>query len=205
MTRTRSLTFANVTSALALAVALGGTSYAATQLPKNSVGTAQIQNGAVSTPKLHDNAVTGSKIKNGSVGVADIAAQALPPGTISIENEYPFVSFKQIEILTLRNLQFTVQCQALSGSPADATLKITSTKGEPLTINAVRLISGQSQVIAGQSDDVLQVYNFAGQPSSGFIGRVRSGFGPWVSLNIGIAIREAAKPCLFLVAATPEN
>jgi hypothetical protein len=37
---------------LALLVALGGTSYAATQLPKNSVGTAQIKPKAVSEPKL---------------------------------------------------------------------------------------------------------------------------------------------------------
>ena len=37
---------------LALLVALGGTSYAAVQLPKNSVGTAQIKPKAVSEPKL---------------------------------------------------------------------------------------------------------------------------------------------------------
>jgi len=37
---------------LALFVALGGTSYAATQLPSNSVGTAQIRAGAVTPAKL---------------------------------------------------------------------------------------------------------------------------------------------------------
>ena len=34
-----------VVSLIALAVALGGTGYAVTQLPKNSVGTKQIKNG----------------------------------------------------------------------------------------------------------------------------------------------------------------
>ena len=37
---------------LALLIALGGTSYAATQLPKASVGTTQLKAGAVTTPKL---------------------------------------------------------------------------------------------------------------------------------------------------------
>lgn len=37
---------------IALVVAVSGTSYAVSRLPKNSVGSAQIKNGAVSTPKL---------------------------------------------------------------------------------------------------------------------------------------------------------
>lgn len=37
------LTYANVTATLALFVALGGTGYAATQLPRNSVGKAQLR------------------------------------------------------------------------------------------------------------------------------------------------------------------
>jgi hypothetical protein len=37
---------------LALFVALGGTSYAAAKLPRNSVGTAQIRSGAVTQRKL---------------------------------------------------------------------------------------------------------------------------------------------------------
>src|SRR3954451_18513690 len=46
---------------LALFVALGGTSYAAASLPRNSVGTAQIQN----------QAVTGAKVRNGSLTAGD--------------------------------------------------------------------------------------------------------------------------------------
>jgi hypothetical protein len=47
-----------VVSAVALFVALGGVGYAATQLPPNSVGTAQLQNASV----------TNWKILNGVVG-----------------------------------------------------------------------------------------------------------------------------------------
>jgi hypothetical protein len=41
-----------VIAMVALIVAVGGTSYAVTKLPKNSVGTAQLKNGAVTTAKV---------------------------------------------------------------------------------------------------------------------------------------------------------
>jgi len=59
------LTYANVVASLALFTALGGVSYAATTLPKNSVGAGQIQAEAVRTGKLADDAVTGSKLAQG--------------------------------------------------------------------------------------------------------------------------------------------
>jgi hypothetical protein len=46
------LTFANVLACLALFVALGGASYAAMRLPKNSVGSKQLKAGAVTPIKL---------------------------------------------------------------------------------------------------------------------------------------------------------
>jgi len=47
---------------IALFVALGGTTYAATGLPKNSVGTKQLKKNAVTAPKIKNGAVTASKI-----------------------------------------------------------------------------------------------------------------------------------------------
>ena len=46
------LTYANVVASLALFLAIGGVGYAATQLPKNSVGTKQLKNGAVTGKKI---------------------------------------------------------------------------------------------------------------------------------------------------------
>ncbi len=65
-----------VISVIALFVALGGTSYAAISLPKNSVGTKQLKNNAVSTKKIKNGAVTAAKINTkglvvGSANVAD--------------------------------------------------------------------------------------------------------------------------------------
>ena len=48
------LTFANVTAMIALFIALGGTSYAALTLPRNSVGAAQLRAGSVRSSEVRD-------------------------------------------------------------------------------------------------------------------------------------------------------
>ena len=65
---------------LALFVALGGSSYAAVQLSKNSVRSKHIKNGQVKRADLRKNAVNGAKVKDGSLQAADFAAGQLPGG-----------------------------------------------------------------------------------------------------------------------------
>ncbi len=60
-------TFANVVACLALFVALGSGAYAATQLPKNSVGPRQLRKNAVNQKKIRKNAVSTAKIVNQAV------------------------------------------------------------------------------------------------------------------------------------------
>jgi hypothetical protein len=67
------LTYANITATLALFIALGGTSYAALTLPKNSVGSKQIRKRAVGSSELHTNAVTSRSIKNRTLRTSDLA------------------------------------------------------------------------------------------------------------------------------------
>ncbi|MEP7225276.1 MAG: hypothetical protein ABI783_09995 [Actinomycetota bacterium] len=72
---------AMVVACAALAVALGGTSYATVlQVPRSSVGTAQLKTGAVTTKKLASNAVTAAKVRNGSLLKADFGPGQLPAG-----------------------------------------------------------------------------------------------------------------------------
>jgi hypothetical protein len=66
------LTFANVASGLALFVALGGTSYAAINLPANSVGSDQIRTGAVGSGEIRTDAVRGWEIRRGAVGQSEV-------------------------------------------------------------------------------------------------------------------------------------
>jgi hypothetical protein len=80
----------NTIALLALFIALGGTTYAATALPANSVGTKQLKKNAVTAPKIKKsavtnakiaaNAVTGAKVKNDSITGADVLESSL--GTV---------------------------------------------------------------------------------------------------------------------------
>jgi len=56
-----------VVSLIALAVALGGTGYAITQLPRNSVGTAQIKKNAVTGAKVRPRTLDASKFRKGTL------------------------------------------------------------------------------------------------------------------------------------------
>ena len=60
------LSYANLTASLALFIALGGTSYAAITLPRNSVGPKQ----------LRANAVRSAEIRNSTIRVKDINRRA---------------------------------------------------------------------------------------------------------------------------------
>jgi hypothetical protein len=64
------LSYGNVMSSIALFLAVGGVSFAATTLPRNSVGTAQLRSGAVN----------GAKVTDRSLRAADFARGQLVPG-----------------------------------------------------------------------------------------------------------------------------
>jgi hypothetical protein len=70
-----------VIACIALGVALGGTGYATVlQVPRNSVGPAQLKASAVTNAKLASNAVTSAKVRNRSLLRADFAVGQLPAG-----------------------------------------------------------------------------------------------------------------------------
>jgi hypothetical protein len=76
------MSFANVTSTLALFLALGGTSYAAATLPSNSVGKAQIKTNAVGKSEAAANSVGTSELRNSGVAAADIKSGAVGPSEV---------------------------------------------------------------------------------------------------------------------------
>jgi hypothetical protein len=70
----------NTVGYLALMIALGGTSYAAAELPRNSVGSDQIRAHAVGPSELRPGAVRSSTIKDGELRLRDFRAGELPAG-----------------------------------------------------------------------------------------------------------------------------
>ena len=74
------LSFANFVSLMALFVALGGTTYAAVTLPKNSVGAKQIKKNGVGASEIKRSAVRTGEVRNGALRAEDFAAGQIPPG-----------------------------------------------------------------------------------------------------------------------------
>jgi hypothetical protein len=70
------LTYANVMATVAVFIALGGASYAAIKLPKNSVGTKQLKKGAVTEQKVRVNGLTGTSIDESTLGLVPSATHA---------------------------------------------------------------------------------------------------------------------------------
>ncbi len=68
------LSFANVTSVLALFIALGGTSYAAVTLTTNSVKKRHIAAGAVGKSEIRARAVGKSEVRRDAVGASEIGS-----------------------------------------------------------------------------------------------------------------------------------
>jgi hypothetical protein len=79
-TEFRSPSPAFVIACLALFVALGGTTYAAVTLPKNSVKAKQIAKNAVGASEIKGSAVRSGEVKNGALRAQDFAAGQLPQG-----------------------------------------------------------------------------------------------------------------------------
>jgi hypothetical protein len=72
----RRFSFADVTSGLALFVALGGTATAAVTLDRDSVGSVQIAKDAVRSPEIDAGAVRSSELRDGGIALRDIADDA---------------------------------------------------------------------------------------------------------------------------------
>lgn len=131
------ITYANVTSTLALAlVAGGGTAYAA-----GLVGTDDLKKGAVTRPKLAKNAVTGSKVKSGSLRLSDLAVS---PFTDTVARSTS-ATFDGDEAGSLEEL--TVSCAAgeslVSGGHDVSALSVDVLASRPATEDGGTLTQGQ--------------------------------------------------------------
>jgi len=72
----KQLTYANLMATVAVFIALGGAGYAASKLPKNSVGSRQIKVGAVTAAKIKQGAIGRAQIDLGALGTVPTSANA---------------------------------------------------------------------------------------------------------------------------------
>ncbi|MFN8216811.1 MAG: hypothetical protein U0R71_09470 [Solirubrobacterales bacterium] len=77
------ITYANVMATIAVFLALGGVSYAAFKLPKNSVGSKQLKREAVNGAKVKLGTIPGDAIRGGALSKAEGDARYLG-GTIVV-------------------------------------------------------------------------------------------------------------------------
>ncbi|NLT05162.1 MAG: hypothetical protein GXY03_02510 [Solirubrobacterales bacterium] len=113
--RVRRPRHATIVAYLALFVALGGTSYAAINLPKGSVGTPQLKKGAVSAHKLKQGAVTARKLRRGAVLNRNIRRRAIT-GTAIRHNT---LTGSQIDESTLATVPHADMARSLEGVTAN--------------------------------------------------------------------------------------
>src|SRR3954454_2322169 len=82
LTKIRSgLTYANVMATIAVFIALGGAGYAATRIPKNSVGTKQLRADAVTSGKVKNSSLRADDFKDGELPAGDDGPQGLKGDT----------------------------------------------------------------------------------------------------------------------------
>lgn len=117
--RATRLTYANVTSTLALVIAMsGGAAYAA-----NTIRSTDIVDGEVKTNDLASNAVTTAKVRNESLTAPDIA----PSGVGASELATDSVGVDEIQVTALP--AFTYQSTASSASDTTVTKEVVATCG----------------------------------------------------------------------------
>jgi len=166
--RLRAPSPALVISLIALFVALGGTSYAAITLPKNSVGTKQIKN----------NAVTASKIKNGTVPNATklggVAAASYTAGAVLPSGQTMTGSWGDYEAPNNGSEFFSV-----TSFPHPLPAALDGAHVIYVSGSSATHCSGPGQADAGY----LCVYQLAAQNASPGIGVQKITAGPGASVN----------------------
>jgi len=166
---------------LALFLALGGTTYAAASLPRNSVGTKQIKNGAVTKPKIAKKTIAALRGARGAQGVPGVPGPPGPPGPTDLSKfgrvaysgfTWKILSSSQVDVsqpLTITpggsgyivlSANPLANIHSMTGCPCTAAFHIEATSGTTGTsLNSFTTISG-----TGASPGPLQGYGYGSVP-----------------------------------------
>jgi hypothetical protein len=171
----------NTIALLALFVALGGTTYAATALPRNSVGPLQLKKNAVSGLKVRNNSLTGADIveaKLARVPLAKAAESAVTAANATTVNSYAVRRFVtsvasggvQATVLDLNGLLLTLTCPT-----GDVALRANNNSGAAAQIRfagqtgAAASFGGGNSNFLGDTNSVLDNGANAGSGSAHYV------------------------------------
>lgn len=142
---------------LALLVSLGGTGYAVTVLPKNSVGTAQLKN----------DAVIGAKVKDGSLRSADFATGQLPRAWAVVD---PFGNLlRDSNVTSTVRLTKGAYCVLLDGLDAEPVVRQLGAVVTLHNTNGYASVRPGNCTVGSTSGITVDVYSSSGfQTDAGF-------------------------------------
>jgi len=165
----------NVIGLLALFIALGGTTYAATALPKNSVGTkqlkknavtaAKIKNGSATNTKIGANAITAAKVKNDSLTGADILESSLGKVPSAAAADSATNATNATHASTADSATTAANANALNGFAANGLIRIaqgTNSSSVPLAASDTTVTSVAITAPAAGFVQVIADYNTIG-------------------------------------------
>ncbi len=172
---------------MALFVALGGASYAAIKIPRNSVGAAQIKKNAVTSAKIKKNAVTSAKVKDRSLLAKDFKAGQIPAGakgdtgaTGPTASAYASNNINPDTSLSPNGLDYTVLDTTIPEA-GSGTMTIT-TRSRVVANASVSVYKGTgAAAAAGDVDCQIQAASLSGTVSIGQ--RARTTLTPTVALG----------------------
>lgn len=135
-------------SLVALLIALGGTSYAALSLPRNSVGTKQLVNGAVTAQKIRNGAVTAAKIDTSGLTVPDALHSSNASAAVSA-----MTATSANHASTADSATTAADADALGGSPPSAFELADSVKTAVVTNDGTKatVVRGNAGAVASRS------------------------------------------------------
>lgn len=178
---------------IALAIALGGTGYAVTQLPKNSVGTAQIKNSAVTGAKVKNRSLTAVDFKKGTLLRGPAGAQG-PQGERGPQGASGTPSpLATTDVLTMPATGAAPGAARTASTFGPVTIRLRCFDRGGATGIAIEAVSSQSGPIItwpeGTSTGATLVADVAQQPAGYVYGPTGSEAGA-ANMRIGIALPD---------------
>ena len=157
---------------LALAVALGGTAYAAVTLPAKSVGTKQLKNGAVTKQKIAKKTIAALRGNTGPMGQAGPPGAA-GPGATSTETILPNDAANHT-VLTADGLAVKASCSseevklALVPATAGGTVDFSGTSSGGATVHVLNGSERpQIEILVKESNPVVDLDVIARDTATG--------------------------------------